>query len=229
MITSYSQGASAQLANFYSSPNYSNFINNMISNSIWQSSMDNYTKQDRGSSGVSRADSSRQSLTIEVPEYRKYPAVQFKPTGTRLTLQEYLGAVEISAGEKAELKELILEIFTKYEEEAAAKGYPNDWALAYVSYVGLNSLIYHGKTEPPIIPFEQNLGLRDVVAEYAVDNGLFNGVSDQQKQELYELMVMIGGLTYHYFEKATREKNAEEIKNCKLAAAQNLKLIGLGP
>jgi hypothetical protein len=40
---------------------------------------------------------------------------------------------------------------------------------------------------------------------------------------------MIGGLTYHYFEKANREKNAEEIKNCRLAAAQNLKLIGVSP
>src|SRR5690348_3748498 len=114
MITSYSQGASAQLANFYSSPNYSNFINNMISNSIWQSSMDKYTKQNRGSSGVFRSDSSRHSLPIEVPEYRKYPAVQFKSTGTRLTMQEYLDAVENSPEEKAELKELILKIFSKY-------------------------------------------------------------------------------------------------------------------
>ena len=206
MIFAFSQQAFGQLANFYSSPNYSNFINNMISNSIWNSSMEKYTKEYKAGSHVSTTDSSSQSTPPIIPEYRRYPAVQFKSTGTRLTLQEYLDAVEISPQDKMELKELILEIFKEYETEAAAKGYPNDWALAYVSYVGLNSHVYHGKTEQPIIPFEQNVGLRDVVAEYATDNGIFNNVTDQQKQELYELLVMVGGLTYHLYEKASQGK-----------------------
>lgn len=223
----FSQQPYAQLANFYSSPNYSNFINNMISNSIWNSSMEKYTKEYKGSAEGSTADSSASSSPLVIPEYRRYPAVQFKSTGTRLTLQEYLDAVNVSPQEKAELKEKILVIFDLYETEAARKGYPNDWALAYVSYVGLNSHVYHGKTEKLLIPFEQNLGLRDVVAEYATDNGLFNNVTDQQKQELYELLVLLGGLTYHYYEKACSENNTEEIKNCRLAAAQNLKLIGI--
>ena len=124
---------------------------------------------------------------------------------------------------------MVLDIFKKYETEAAAKGYPSDWALAFVSYVGLNSLVYHGITEQPILPFEQNVGLRDVVAESATDNGIFNNVTDRKKQELYELLVMVGGLTYHFYEKALREKNAEELKNSKLQAAQNLRIVGLKP
>ena len=227
MLFAFSQQASAQLANFYSSPNYSNFINNMISNSIWNSSMEKYTKEYKGSAEVSTPDTSVSSSPPAIPEYRRYPAVQFKSTGTRLTLQEYLDAVQISTEEKTELKELVLKIYNDYEAQAAAKGYPNDWALAYVSYVGLNTHVYHGKTEKLLLPFEQNIGLRDVVAEYATDNGLFNNVTDQEKQELYELLVLIGGLTYHYFEKACRENNTEEIKNYKLAAEQNLKLIGI--
>ena len=225
----FSQQSFAQLSNFYSSPGYSSFVNTMLSNSIWKSSMENYTKQDKTGSAVSKSGSSTQSSPEEIPAYRRYPAVQFKSTGTRLTLQEYLDAVQISAEDKAELKELILKIFKDYETEATAKGYPNDWALAYVSFVGLNSHIYYGKTENPIIPFEQNVGLRDVVAEHATDNGIFNNVTDQEKQELYELMILLGGLTYHFYEKAVKENNVEEIKNCKLSAAQNLKLIGIKP
>ena len=198
-----------------------------MSNSIWQSSMERYTKQYKAGAQISKSDSSRQSSTEEVPAYRRYPAVQFKSTGTRLTLQQYLDAVQISSQEKVELKELILKIFKEYEAEAAAKGYPNDWALAYVSYVGLNSHIYYGKKEKPIIPFEQNVGLRDVVAEYATDNGLFNNVTDQQKQELYELLVLLSGLTYHFYEKAFKDKDVEEMENCKLSAAQHLALIGI--
>ena len=223
----FSQRSSAQMPNFYSSPGYSNFINTTLSNSIWKSSMEKYTKEYTPGYKASKSDSSRQSYPEVVPEYRRYPAVQFKSTGTRLTLQEYLDAVQVSAQEKAELKDLILKIFTEYEAAAAMKGLPNDWALAYVSFVGLNSHIYYGKTEKPIIPFEQNVGLRDVVAENATDNGLFNNVTDQQKQELYELLVMLSGLTYYYYEKACAEKNVEEIENCKLAAAQQLKLIGI--
>ena len=229
MIFTFSQKAFAQV-DFYSSPNYSNFINNLISNSIWNSSMANYTKQKNiRSSGVSKSKSSNQPSTYEVPAYRRYPAVQFKSTGTRLKLQEYLESVGGSRQDQAELRELVLGIFNKYETEAAAKGYPNDWALAYVSYVGLNSHVYYEIREKPIIPFEQNLGLRDVVAEYATDNGIFNNVTDRRKQELYELLVMFGGLTYHFYEKALRENNAEELKNSKLAAAQNLKLMGIKP
>src|ERR1700741_3981839 len=131
-----SQQSVAQLANFYSSPGYSSFVNTMLSNSIWQSSMDRYTKEYKPGSGVSKSDSSVPSLPEVVPEYRRYRAVQFNPTGTRLTLQEYLDAVELSTQEKAELKELILKIFKDYESAAAQKGLANDWALAYVSYVG---------------------------------------------------------------------------------------------
>lgn len=227
MMFTFSQQSYAQLANFYSSTNYSNFLNNMISNSIWNSSMEKYTKQYTGRSESSHSESTTPSSPPQIPEYRRYPAVQFKSTGTRLTLQEYLDAVKVSPQEKEDLKIKVLTIFELYEAEATRRGYPNDWALAYVSYVGLNSHIYHGKTEKLQIPFEQNLGLRDVVAEFATDNGLFNEITDREKQELYELLIIIGGLTYHYYEKACREGNAIEIEACRLTAAQNLKLLGI--
>ena len=219
----------AQLTNFYSSPNYSNFINTLISNSIWKSSMEKYTKDYKASPGNSNRASSDDSLYNVVPEYRRYRAVQFQPTGTRLTVQEYLDAAQISPQEKEELKKLILDIFKKYEASAAKKGYPNDWALAYVSFVGLNSHVYNSRTEELMIPFEQNIGLRDAVAEQATDNGLFNGVTDQEKQKQYELLIILGGLTYHYYEKALKEKNIEDLQVCKLSAAQNLRLVGIKP
>lgn len=67
------------------------------------------------------------------------------------------------------------------------------------------------------------------MAEYATDQGIFKNVTDREKQELYELMVMLGGLTYHYYEKAVAANNAEEIKSCRETAAGNLKLVGIKP
>jgi hypothetical protein len=223
------QPAFGQMVNFYSSPGYSNFVNTLISNHIWNSSMSRYTGNYKEGSGSSASRSSDQPAVEEVPAYRQYPAVKFKSTGTRLTLEEYVNAIQGSPEVKAQAKELILGIFKNYEAQSAAKTYPNDWALAYVSYVGLNSHVYNGVREKPIIPLEQNVGLRDVVAEQATDNGLFNNVTDRQKQEQYELFVMAGGLTYHFYEKALRENNAEELKQIKLSAAQNLKLVGIKP
>lgn len=229
MMFAVPEQAFGQMADFYSSSGYSNYINNLISNHIWNSSMERYTKMNKERSGVSRSSSSQTSRPDEVPAYRRYPAVQFKSTGTPLTLDEYIDAVKISPQDKVELKKLVLDILKKYETEAAAKGYPSDWALAFVSYVGLNSLVYHGVTEKPILPFEQNVGLRDVVAESATDNGIFNNVTDRKKQELYELLVIVSGLTYHFYEKALKENNAEELKNSKLQAAENLRMVGIKP
>ena len=243
MIFTFSQPDFAQIVDFYSSPGYSAMINNLINNHIWNSSMKHYTKNYKRSSGASTSSSSKSSgkapaydpcyLSVlctsgQVPADRRYPAVQFKSTGTRLT-QDVFDSPDDSPQDRAEVKELVLKIFKEYEAAAASRGYPNDWALAYVSYVGLNSHVYHGKTEKPIIPFYQNVELRDVIAKYATDHGIFNNVTDRKKQELYEFFIMLGGVTYHQYEKARRENNAEDLKDIKLFAAKNLKLLGITP
>lgn len=220
----------AQLTDFLTSPGYSRMIDNMISNNIWNRSMEAHTKnRNKGNSTPSTSKPGGRPETEEVPAYRRYPAVQFKPTGTRLTLQEYLDSVKLGTKEKAELKELILAMWEVYETEAARKGYPNDLALALVSCIELNSHVYNGRTGKPALPFGQNLGQRDVLAEYATDNGTFNSLTDRQKQELYELFVMLGGLTYHYYEKARKENNAEDLKSARATAEQNLRLLGIKP
>lgn len=233
MIFTFSQQTSAQLSDFYTSPGYTRLIDNLMTSHIWNSSMErytkNYTNKNTGGSGVSQSKSSSPSKPYEVPAYRRYPAVQFKPSGTRLMLQELVDAFGKTPQDKAHWKELISETLNKYEAAARAKGYPNDLALAYVSYVGLNKLVYHGVTEQPIIPFEQNIGLRDVVAEFATDRGTFSKYTDGEKQILYELFVVYGAVAYHLHEKAIREKNTEEIKKSKLVAAQNLEVAGIKP
>src|SRR5262245_27353795 len=97
IIFTVSQQSYAQLGNFYSSPGYSSFVNNMISNSIWKSSMDRYTKDYKGGPASSKSDSFTKSEPEVVPAYRLYPQQQFKSSGTRLTLQPYLDAVQLGA------------------------------------------------------------------------------------------------------------------------------------
>lgn len=230
LLMTFSQHASAQLFDFYSSPGYSSYISSLIDNHIWKSSMDAYTKNYRGrSTTTSRPASSRPAAPPQIPAYRRRPAVEFKSTGTQLTVQEYIDAVNIGPREKAELKQLVLGILKNYETAAVAKGYPNDWALAFVSYVGLNSHVYNGLKEKPIIPFGQNIGVRDIVADSATEKGIFNNVTDRQKQELYELLIIMSGLTYHFYEKALKENDVAELAALKESAADNLRRVGVKP
>ncbi len=223
MTFTYAQQTTAQ-PNFFAGPGYISSINTAMSNSL----MRNAGK--RGSAGDSRSTSSSQSSTYgEVPAYRRYPAVQFKSTGTWLTVKEAAELLDPVPEDRPETEKMLSSMLDEYEAAARAKGYPNDWALALVSYISLNNRVYHGNTEKLIIPFEQNIGLRDLIAEPATENGIFNNVTDRQKQKLYEFLVMFGAVTYHFYEKAVREKNEEGIKTWKRFAAQNLKAIGIKP
>lgn len=227
MIFTCSQQTFAQDYSFYNQM-FSNMLSNRIWDSIYEQSSPGYSDAKKRLRN-SKSKSSSQSSPYEVPAYRKYPAVQFKSIGTRLMLQELTDAYGKTPQDKADWKELMSGILDKYDAAARAKGYPNDLALAYVSFVALNSLVYNGMTERPIIPFEQNIGLRDVAAEHAAEHGIFNKYTDREKQAFYELLVIYGAVTYHLYEKALKEMNAEKIKNAKLVAAQNLELAGIKP
>ena len=229
-LLSLSQQSSAQYRDSLGSP-WSNPISATMSTMIWNkiNEMTMYGAANKRSSGSSRRTKNTPSQPEVVPAYRLYPPVRFKSTGTRLKLSEMVDAFGGTAQEKAETKILLAGILDKYDAAAAAKGYPNDLALAVVSYIGLNSQVYHQRSEDTILPFEMNIGLRDVFAESAVDNGIFKDLTDRQKQEMYEAFVMMGGVTYHFYEEAKKKNNLEELKTCKLVAEKNLGYIGIKP
>jgi hypothetical protein len=229
MVFTFSQQSFAQLVDFYSSPGYTALIDRLIDNHIWNSSMGDYTKnyykqKNQAGTANSKAKPSGESSPPEVPDYRKYPAVQFKSTGTRLMVQDRADQFGKTPQERADWKELMSGILDKYETTARAKGYPNDLALAYVSYIGLSKLMYHGVMEKPVLPFEQNIALRDIIAKYATDFGIFDKFTDREKQQLYELFVIYGAVHYLLYELALEEKNTEALKAYKLRAEDNLKL-----
>ena len=66
-------------------------------------------------------------------------------------------------------------------------------------------------------------------AESAVDNGIFNDLTDRKKKEMYEALVMIGGMTFLFYEQSKKKNDIEELKTCKLVAEKNLGYIGIKP
>ena len=202
-----------------------------MSTMIWGkiNEMTMYGAATRRSSGSSRKSTGAQTQPEVVPAYRLYPPVRFKSTGTRLKLLDLADYLGTNPQEKVEIKRVLTDILNKFDAAAKAKGYPNDVALAAVSYIGLNSHVYQLKSEELLLPFEQNIGLRDVFAEEAVDNKMFDGMTDREKQEIYEDLVMTGGITYYFYEEARKKNSSQDLKVCKLLAERNLKLIGINP
>ena len=201
-------------------------VSTMIWNKINEAALNGSQRARR--SGTPRSTTTAPQPDV-VPAYRIYPPVRFKPTGTRLKLQEMADQLGNTVEARAEMKRVLSGILDKYDAAATAKGYPGDLALAIVSYIGLNARVFHQRTEEPILPFEQNIGLRDTVAESAVDSGAFNNVTDRQKQEMYAHLVMISGIVNYAYEEARKENNAEDLKRCKIMAEGNLKAVGINP
>jgi hypothetical protein len=54
-------------------------------------------------------------------------------------------------------------------------------------------------------------------------------MTDRQKQGAYEFSLMTAGMIQYFFEKAKKEKNADDLKSCKVVAAENLKRFGVDP
>ena len=228
MIFTLSQQTFAQDNSFYNQM-FSNMLSNRIWDSIYEQSSPGY-KEAKQRLIDSKSNSSNQTSNIQVTPSQMNSAVQFKPTGTRLMTQKFAdGLSDNFKLEKAGLKEMLAAFLDKYDAEAAAKGYSNDLALALVSYIALNRRVYSGATEKLILPFEQNVKLRDAIAEYAVQNGTFKNMTEQQRQEMYEALVMVGVFTHFIYEEAKKSNNAQALKEIKHLAKQNLKSIGIKP
>jgi len=209
---------------------YQSFINTLQYNNTY-----NYTKNSKRSSGTAKSKSTTPDTvpsygnvvknTAVTPEQVKR-AVQFKSTGTRLALDEYVGSFRTTAEEKAEWKVRLTDSLSGFDALAASKGFPNDVAFALVFSIALNSSVYN---ETPLVPDGKLLEMREMAAIGLTRYGLLEKSSDREKQGISEYVVMTALMTYYCREKAKGEKDIEELKRCKQVAALNLRRLGVEP
>ena len=76
---------------------------------------------------------------------------------------------------------------TLYETEARRLGRPNDFALALAVALAVNSSVYNGQPEPEEARL---LEIADAIGELMAEDNVFGGITDTQKQEMYESMVI---------------------------------------
>jgi len=204
-------------------------LSNRIWDSIYQQSSPGYAEAKRKLVD-SQSRSSGQASAVPVTPTQMNKAVQFKSTGTRMMTQKFADGLGAKfKQDKTALNQMLSAILDKYDVEAARQGYSNDLALALVSYIGLNSRVYSETKGQQALPFDQNVELRNAIAEYAAQNGIFDSMTPRQRQEMYEALVMVGVFTHLLYETAQTKNDPESLKLIKNMAKQNLKSIGITP
>jgi hypothetical protein len=151
-------------------------------------------------------------------------SVLFRPTGTQLKTREIANLID--AGNPQVLK-LLTALLEDFDKGARTAGHPNDLALALSFFFATNASIYHGGGQPPDPPMVE---LRDTIAEALVEGNALNGVTDRQKQEMYETLVLFTGFALAVYEEGKQGSNAETIKTSQKLAGQNLLAVtGISP
>ena len=151
-------------------------------------------------------------------------SVSFRPTGSHLRVRE-VGNL-IAAG-NVQVLNLLTALLEEYEKNARAAGRPNDLALALSFFLATNASLYHATAEPTD---PQMLELRDVIAEALIEGNAMDGVTDRQKQEMYETLVLITGFALATYEEGKQGGNAETVNVSRQLAGQNLLAItGIPP
>ena len=151
-------------------------------------------------------------------------SVLFRPTGTQLKTREIANLID--AGNPQVLK-LLTALLEEFDKGARAAGHPNDLALALSFFFATNASIYHDAGQPADPPMVE---LRDTIAEALVEGNALSSMSNRQKQEMYETLVLFTGFTLATYEEGKQGGNAETVKVSQQLAGQNLLAVtGISP
>jgi hypothetical protein len=151
-------------------------------------------------------------------------SVHFRSTGTPLKTREIANLID--AGNPQVLA-IMTTILQEYEKGARAAGKPNDLALALSFFFATNASVYHDNGIPADALVME---LRDTIAGALVEGNAFNGVSDRQKQEMYETLVLFTGFALAAYQEGKQGGNAESVKVSQQLAGQNLQAVtGIAP
>ncbi len=151
-------------------------------------------------------------------------SLQFHSTGTQLKTREIGNLIDAGNPQVVKLMSAILD---EYEKNARAAGKPNDLALALSFFFATNASIYHDAGEPPD---PQMLELREVIAGALVEGNALHGVTDRQKQEMYESLVLFTGFALAAYQEGKQSGNVESVKVGQQLAGQNLQAVtGISP
>ena len=155
-------------------------------------------------------------------------AVRFRSTGTQLKTREIANLFAVPPDPNNETVFTLLKtLLQEFDKGARAAGKPNDLALALSFFFATNASIYHDAGQPSD---PQMVELRDTIAEALIEGNALNGVTDKQKQEMYETLVLYAGFALATYQEGKQLNSAETLKVSQQLAGLNLEAVtGISP
>ena len=205
--------------------NWNNPASAMITNII----MDRYARRRLEKNlGVKHSSTGATTGTASVaaaPAARLNDAsVHFRSTGTQLKTREISNLINPG---NPQVLAIMTTILQEYEKGARAAGKPNDLALALSFFFATNASVYHDAGQPSD---PQMLELRETIAEALVEGDALKGVTDRQKQEMYEVLVLFTGFALAAYQEGKQENNPASVTVGQQLAGQNLlSVTGISP
>jgi uncharacterized protein DUF6683/putative nucleic acid binding protein len=207
-------------------------IGNIINDRLWNR-MRAKARARRASGNSPAANSRAPEAVVADPAPEKKSAAQitaatrFRSTGTQLTTRELANASGNTAEEKEQLFKIMGAALGLYETEARRLGRPNDFALALAVALAFNGSVYNGTPEPSDARLFE---IGDAIGELMAENNVFGGITDRQKQEMYESMVIFTMLVQVGANEAKQSGDASGLETYRQLAGKVLQNIsGMPP
>jgi hypothetical protein len=208
-------------------------IGNIINDQLWNRVFAKARARDKARASAAAKTRVTEAPAAQPEASKKTPAqidaaVRFRSTGTQLRTQAFADFLSSGSAEtKKQMTEIISTLLTEYEKAATAQGKPNDLALATTAALVYNSSIYNNTSEPDDARIME---IRDALAELAAEDGTFASMTDRQKQELYENLVISTMLAKVGYEEAKKTGDRATMASYRELAGQTLKAVsGMPP
>jgi hypothetical protein len=221
-----STSVSAQFMN--GSYNFNNPISStlstLISGKINEESMmlAQANKKKAGASGASKSTVSQTVTQPKITAAEISKAATFRPTSQPLKIREIANQLASTPEEKEQTFTLFSQFLTYFAGETKRLGKPNDFPLALSVFLAVNSSLYHG-TPPP--DDAHLMTLRDIIAEAMAENSQLAAMTDRDKQELYEVMIIYTLFTQGSYDEAKKAGNQGLMDGYRKVAGMNLQTV----
>lgn len=148
-------------------------------------------------------------------------ATHFTPSGQRLTRDDFVQSLAASPDQQAGLRQILDGVFTAYETEAAKSNAANDVAAALTFYLTAEYSAFHDGRDVSEAASNALMGqLRT-----ALNTDAMRAAPNEEKQKLYEYLVLMGGFTATMQQLGTAQKDATMQKAARQLGASGLKAL----
>lgn len=201
--------------------NWSNPVSASLSNSMWSNWVVYQTQLNQAKAAAAKGGGNGPAATAATLKIDE-TALRFRPAADHLLTRKLADQIGHTTSEKQAIGVLLKAIYQEFDAQAARLGKPNDLALALSFFLAQNTAVLRGVPDPKE---EQILDLRQVILVAFGQTAGLGSFTDQQRQELYEVLVGYTGLAYAGYLDAKRRGDQPHIKEFQKVAGANLTAI----